>query len=121
MNVHNTQQISEAQATITGQGRVVTVNVGAVREIEWLGRTWTTAIWKSPVRGRVRLQGVNLAGDDQADREVHGGADKAVYAYAREDSDWWEGQLGRPVEQTQRRRLPDVGHSRRRRPGKSGA
>ncbi len=50
------------------------------------------------MEGRVAVRGVNLAGDDQGDRTVHGGPDKAVYAYAREDAAWWEGQLGRPVE-----------------------
>jgi len=49
----------------------------------------STAIWKAPVDGRVVLRGVNLAGDDQADRRVHGGPDKAVYAYAVEDLRWW--------------------------------
>jgi MOSC domain-containing protein YiiM len=79
-------------------GGVVSVNVGAPRAIEWLGRNETTSIWKSPVEGVVRVDGVNVDGDDQADRTVHGGADKAVYAYAREDQDWWEGELGRPLE-----------------------
>jgi MOSC domain-containing protein YiiM len=79
-------------------GQVVSVNVGQVRTIEWLGHTWTTAIWKSPVPGRLLLSGVNVAGDDQADRENHGGVDKSVYSYAREDAIWWEAQLGRPLE-----------------------
>jgi MOSC domain-containing protein YiiM len=79
-------------------GRVVSVNVGQIREIEWLGQTWQTAIWKAPVAGPIALRGVNLDGDDQADRNVHGGDDKAVYAYAREDAAWWVEQLGRPVE-----------------------
>jgi MOSC domain-containing protein YiiM len=46
------------------------------------------------VQGRVALHGVNLDGDDQADRSVHGGPDKAVYAYAAEDTAWWEAELG---------------------------
>ncbi len=79
-------------------GHVVSVNVGSTRLIEWLGRRARTAIWKSPVEGRVAVRGVNLADDDQADRNVHGGPDKAVYAYAREDAAWWEEQLGRPVQ-----------------------
>jgi MOSC domain-containing protein YiiM len=79
-------------------GRVVSVNVGRPREIEWLGRKATTAIWKSPVEGRVPLLGVNLAGDAQADRRAHGGRDKAVYSYALEDETWWAARLGRPVE-----------------------
>jgi MOSC domain-containing protein YiiM len=69
--------------------RVLSVNVGAVREVEWRGDVVTTAIWKSPVTGRVLLRGVSFAGDDQADRTVHGGPDKAVYAYASEDYDFW--------------------------------
>jgi MOSC domain-containing protein YiiM len=79
-------------------GKVLSVNVGQPREIEWLGQKATTAIWKSPVAGRIPLLGVNLAGDGQADRLVHGGPDKAVYSYSREDEEWWEQQLGRPLE-----------------------
>ena len=40
---------------------------------------------------------MNLAGDEQADRGAHGGFDKAVYAYALEDTRWWEEQIGRPL------------------------
>ncbi|HSK14842.1 MAG TPA: MOSC domain-containing protein [Gaiellaceae bacterium] len=76
-------------------GSVLSVNVGAPREIEWLDHRASTAIWKEPVTGRVALAGVNLAGDNQADRRFHGGPDKAVYAYGREDYDWWEEELGR--------------------------
>lgn len=53
-----------------------------------------SAIGKRPVEGRVRVEGVNVAGDAQADLRVHGGPDKAVYAYAREDASWWEDVLG---------------------------
>ncbi len=54
-----------------------------------------SAIGKAPVAGRVKVEGVNLAGDDQADRRVHGGPDKAVYAYAAEDTAWWSAELER--------------------------
>jgi len=74
--------------------RVLSVNVGTIRTVEWRGREVTTAIWKDPVAGRVALRGVNLDGDDQADRKVHGGVDKAVYAYAREDYDFWRDAEG---------------------------
>lgn len=73
---------------------VRSVNVGLPRLIEWRGQQVTTAIWKEPVDGAIRVEGVNLAGDDQADRRVHGGVDKAVYAYALEDYDWWGEQVG---------------------------
>src|SRR5689334_1574544 len=78
--------------------RVLSVNVGPVREVEWRGEVISTAIWKSPAGGRVALRGVNFVGDDQADRTVHGGADKAVYAYAREDYDHWRIAEGVEVE-----------------------
>jgi MOSC domain-containing protein YiiM len=74
-------------------GSVAALNVGEPRPVAVGDRTVWTAIWKSPVQGRVALRGVNLRGDDQADRTVHGGPDKAVYAYAVEDTAWWEAQL----------------------------
>ncbi len=77
--------------------KIVSVNVGRPRTQEWHGRLVTSAIFKEPVEGPILAAGVNLAGDDQADRRVHGGFDKAVYAYAAEDYEWWEGQLGRPL------------------------
>jgi MOSC domain-containing protein YiiM len=73
-------------------GRVLSVNVGAIRHLELRGQHVSTAIWKHPVDGRVAIRGVNLEGDDQADRTVHGGPDKAVYSYAHEDYDWWRGR-----------------------------
>jgi len=75
-------------------GIVESLNVGMPRPVEVNGHTVLTAIWKHPAPGRVPLRGVNFEGDGQADRTVHGGPDKAVYAYAREDIDWWEGELG---------------------------
>lgn len=77
--------------------RVVSVNVGEIQTVEWAGRLVTTGIWKSPVTGSRRLQGVNFVGDDQADRRVHGGPDKAVYAYAEEDYRWWSVELGQDL------------------------
>jgi MOSC domain-containing protein YiiM len=76
---------------------VISVNVGLPRTETWAGRQVTSAIWKEPVVGRVPVGGVNFEGDDQADRRVHGGPDKAVYAYATEDYDWWNTELGTPV------------------------
>lgn len=78
--------------------KVASVNVGRPRTVTLGRRVVRTAIWKSPVAGPVRLRGVNLDGDDQADRSVHGGPDKAVYTYASEDLDWWTAALGRPVQ-----------------------
>jgi MOSC domain-containing protein YiiM len=74
-------------------GLLEAVSVGRPRLATYRGRTVSSAIWKQPVAGRVEVRGVNVAGDDQADRSVHGGPDKAIYAYAAEDSAWWEPEL----------------------------
>lgn len=78
--------------------KVVSVNVGKKRTVEFRGGSVSTGIYKAPVEGEVRLEGVNVTGDDQADRRVHGGVDKAVYAYASEDYEWWGKQLGRNLQ-----------------------
>ena len=77
---------------------VLSVNVGRAREFDYNGRPAKSAIWKSPVAGRIAARGVNLEGDDQADRKAHGGPDKSVYAYATEDLRWWEEKLGRSLQ-----------------------
>jgi MOSC domain-containing protein YiiM len=77
--------------------RVTSVNIGPIARLETPRGAVDSAIVKQPVRGRVRVEGVNLAGDTQADRRVHGGVDRAVYAYAAEDYAWWEHELGRPL------------------------
>jgi MOSC domain-containing protein YiiM len=74
--------------------QIVSVNVGRPQLVEWHGRTVKTAIFKEPVDGPVLASDVNLSGDDQADRRVHGGPDKSVYAYAADDYEWWGSQLG---------------------------
>ena len=89
--------MSRRASAVHDDAEVVSVNVGAPRIVQWAGRQVETAIWKEPVHGRIALAGVNLAGDGQADRRVHGGADKAVYAYAVEDYRWWASELGEPV------------------------
>jgi MOSC domain-containing protein YiiM len=78
-------------------GRLVSVNTGAVAPLTAGRRTVESGIVKSPVEGRVRVEGSNLAGDRQADLSVHGGPDKAVYAYAIEDYRWWSDGLGRAL------------------------
>jgi len=78
-------------------GKVLSVNVGTPREFEYAGHPAKSAIWKSPVAGRIGARGVNLDGDSQADRKAHGGPDKAVYAYAVEDTRWWGEVIGRAL------------------------
>jgi MOSC domain-containing protein YiiM len=73
--------------------RIVSVNVGLPREVEWRGKTVTTSIFKAPVSGRVRVDRLNVAGDRQSDLTVHGGADKALYVYPSEHYAFWREEL----------------------------
>jgi MOSC domain-containing protein YiiM len=73
--------------------KLISVNVGQPREVDWHGRRVRTSIWKTPVPGRVRASGVNLEGDRQSDLSVHGGPDKAVYAYPSEHYAYWRREL----------------------------
>src|SRR4029450_3571158 len=69
--------------------KVLSVSVGLPREIEWNGKVVRTSIFKASVPGRVRVGQLNLEGDQQSDLTVHGGADKAVYAYPSEHYPFW--------------------------------
>lgn len=73
--------------------RVLSIQVGGPRPIEWRGKLVTTSIFKEPVRGPVAVRRHNLAGDEQSDLSVHGGPAKAVYAYPSEHYAWWREQL----------------------------
>jgi len=73
--------------------RVLSVNVGLPREVEWRNEPVTTAIHKAPVSGSVQVRQLNLDGDRQADLSVHGGPDKAVYAYPSEHYAYWRKEL----------------------------
>ena len=79
------------QPSVTQQ--VISVNVGLPREVVWKGRTVVTGIFKESVAGRVALRQLNLDGDRQADLTVHGGPDKAVYAYSAEHYSFWREQF----------------------------
>ena len=88
----------DVQVTRPAPARLLSVNVGRSRPVTIGRHVVDTAIWKSAVEGPVNVRGVNLDGDDQADRSVHGGPDKAVYAYAIEEIRDWESELGRKLD-----------------------
>ncbi len=73
--------------------KVMSINVGLPREVEWRGKTVRTSISKGPVAGRVRIGRLNVEGDRQSDLKVHGGADKAVYVYPSEHYALWREEL----------------------------
>jgi MOSC domain-containing protein YiiM len=73
--------------------KIVSVNAGMPREVVWKGMTVGTGIFKEPVAGLVMISKLNLAGDKQADLTVHGGSEKAVYAYPAEHYEYWRQEL----------------------------
>lgn len=75
--------------------RLVSVNVGLPRDIEWNGRTVHTAIWKEPVAGRCRAFRLNLEGDGQGDKAGHGGEQRAVFVYQLDSYRHWQERLKR--------------------------
>ena len=75
--------------------RLLSVNVGGPREVEWNGKAVRKAIWKEPVQGPRMVRRINIDGDDQADRLAHGGEHRAVFVYQIDSYRYWERELGR--------------------------
>ena len=73
--------------------KLLSVNVGMPREVDWHGRPVRTSIFKSPVLGPIRVATLNLEGDEQSDLTVHGGVHKAVYAYPSEHYPFWRKEI----------------------------
>lgn len=73
--------------------KVLSVNVGSPRLVEYRGEPIATGIYKEPVAGLVKVGEFNLAGDRQADLSVHGGYSKAVYVYPSEHYEFWRAEL----------------------------
>lgn len=71
---------------------IVSICVGKGKDAVWRGEPVRTAIWKSPVE-LATIRELGLSGDEQADLSVHGGPDKAVYAYSAEHYPWWQKEL----------------------------
>jgi ferredoxin-NADP reductase/MOSC domain-containing protein YiiM len=82
-------------ATSSPAGRLVSLNVGGARDVAWEGKTVRTAIFKDPVDGPRMVRRINIDGDDQADRNAHGGEHRAVYVYQLESYRYWADELGR--------------------------
>jgi MOSC domain-containing protein YiiM len=73
--------------------KVISLNVALPRTVKFRGQAVTTGIFKEPVKGRIKLRRLNFDGDKQADLTVHGGPDKALYAYPAEHYDYWKKRL----------------------------
>src|SRR6201996_7481659 len=76
-------------------GVIVSVNVGLPQNVAWQGRTVRTAVWKTPVPGRVLARRLNVDGDGQGDLRGHGGEQRAVFVYQIDSYRYWERELRR--------------------------
>lgn len=74
--------------------KILSINVSEPKKITFNGKELITSIYKIPVNKAVNLTELGLEGDRQADLQVHGGYDKAVYAYSHKHYDYWSGELG---------------------------
>ena len=75
--------------------KLISLNAARPRLTIYKGASINTGIFKKPVSGRIALRTLNLDGDQQADLSVHGGPDKAVYAYPSEHYGFWRGELSK--------------------------
>jgi MOSC domain-containing protein YiiM len=73
--------------------KLLVISVGGPRDVKWRGRSVETSIFKTPVSRRVRVARDNIEGDRQSDLSVHGGPEKAVYAYPAEHYGFWRREL----------------------------
>ena len=73
--------------------KIVAISVGMPRQVEWRGRSVKTSIFKTPVSHRVHVGSTNIEGDEQSDLSVHGGPEKAIYAYPAEHYEVWRREL----------------------------
>jgi ferredoxin-NADP reductase/MOSC domain-containing protein YiiM len=76
-------------------GKLVSINVGMPKNVQWRDKTVYTGIWKTPVEGPVMVRRTNIDGDGQGDLAGHGGEQRAVMVYQNESYDFWKTYLGR--------------------------
>ena len=73
--------------------KIISINLGKAQKVEWKGKEFTTAIFKKPINRKVKVNALGLEGDEQADLKVHGGEEKAVYAYVADEYDFWRNEF----------------------------
>jgi ferredoxin-NADP reductase/MOSC domain-containing protein YiiM len=95
IEVHRSHDDGTPPGDAVVAGRLVSVNVGRPRDIQWEGRTVRTAVWKNPVAGPAMVRQGNIDGDEQADKNGHGGEHRAVFVYQLDSYRYWSDHLGR--------------------------
>ncbi len=77
--------------------KLLNICVGKPKEVEWQGKFISSGIWKEPIQGPVKASRTGLEGDGQADLNVHGGIEKAVYAYSFHNYNWWQKTIDKEI------------------------
>src|ERR1700757_4865744 len=95
MDISDSNPFEDKEEDDNMVGRLISVNVGLPRDINWRGKTVHTGIWKSPVLGRVIVRKLNIDGDGQGDLGGHGGVNRAVMVYQLDSYQYWERELSR--------------------------
>lgn len=73
--------------------KILSVNIGQPRTVEYNGESVVTAIYKEPISEPVKVNELTIVGDAQVDRRFHGGLNKAVYVYPSEHYEFWRNEL----------------------------
>lgn len=73
--------------------KLISIQVGRPRDLDWQGEQVRTSIFKTSVPGPVKVWRLNIEGDEQSDLTVHGGPNKAVYVYPKEHYEYWRTEL----------------------------
>ncbi len=81
-------------ADVTAVGRLIALNVGLPRDVDWRGRTVHTGVWKSSVAGARMVRRLNIDGDGQGDVAGHGGPHRAVLVYQLDSYAHWQREFG---------------------------
>jgi ferredoxin-NADP reductase/MOSC domain-containing protein YiiM len=95
MNVVEVPPAAAAPGSVALTGRLLSVNVGLPKNVEWQGRTVYTGVWKEPVQGPCTVRRLDLDGDGQGDLGGHGGPHRAVLVYQTDSYRHWREELGR--------------------------
>ena len=74
--------------------KILSINVSEPKKVIFNGKELITSIYKKPIDGSVDVSDIGISGDRQADLKVHGGYDKAVYAYSYKHYKKWSDEMG---------------------------
>ena len=79
--------------------KILSINISEPKKVIFNGKELITSIYKKPIEGSIEVTDVGLVGDRQADMKVHGGYDKAVYAYSYKHYQTWSKEMNQEYDE----------------------